>query len=320
MEKNKTKQICIYQFNHPFDIMQTILKRNDTLEAICAKEDFKIKKFIGSDWLIQDSGFIFYGPNNLNVTFTLKSVEKNDFNRVTLYRITYLQGNEFNNKIEVMTSLIRNTADNSTIMEFRIYYNSAFDLDNLQKYVKLSKIKEYIMKIYYKINKLFFETIDKNKTLIINHSFIINKNYKDVFNYFYNWDNLIKSIKAEEIWQLINENDAENDKEYKDFDIIINKKIKVHYHIISLEEIEKEKIEIIYNKTTDSIPALNNYIKFSFFNISKNLCFFLYETHLPANITSSIYQTISFYLYFCNIKLKEFIENNAKIKIFSTAN
>ena len=310
MEKNKTKQICIYQFNHPFELLQKILKKNDTLEAICAKEDFKIKKFIGSDWLIQDSGFIFYGPNDLNITFTLKTVEKNDFNRVTRYQITYLCGNEFNNKIEVMTSLIKNTTDNSTIMEFRIYYNSNIDLDNLEKYVKLSLIKGYIMKIYYKINKIFFETIDKNKTLIVNHSFIINKNYKDVFHYFHNWDNMIKSIKAEQAWKLINENDEENINQYKDFDIIINKKIKVHYHIISLEEIEKEKIEIIYNKTTDSIPALNNYIKFSFFNISKNKCFFLYETRLPANIASSIYQTISFYFYYCNKKLKDYIENN----------
>ena len=173
MEKNKTKQICIYQFNHPFELLQKILNKNDTLEAICAKEDFKIKKFIGSDWLIKDSGFIFYGPNNLNVTFALKTIEKNDFNRVTRYRITYLYGNEFNNKIEIMTSLIRNTTENSTIMEFRIYYNSDVDLNNLEKYVKLSIIEKYIKIIYNKINKLFFETIDNNKSLIINHSFII---------------------------------------------------------------------------------------------------------------------------------------------------
>ena len=308
MEKNKTKQICIFQFNHPFELLHKTLNKNDIMEVICAKEDFKIKKFIGSDWKIKDSGFIFFGPNDLNVTFTLKYIEKNDFNRIMCYRITFLYGNEFNNKIEVMSSLIRNTADNSTIMEFRIYYDSELDLDNLEKYIKLSSIKKYIMTIYYKINKLFFETIDNNKTLIINHSFIINKNYKEVFNYFQNWKNMIKSIKADQILKLINENDEENDKEYKDFDIIINKNIKVHYHIISLEEIEKEKIEIIYNKTTDSIPALNNYIKFSFFYISENVCFFLYETHLPANITSSLYQKISCYLYYCNKKLKEYIE------------
>ena len=41
-------------------------------------------------------------------------------------------------------------------------------------------------------------------------------------------------------------------KKYKDFDIIINVNIKIHYHVISIEEINDEKIEIIYNKTINS--------------------------------------------------------------------
>ena len=97
---------------------------------------------------------------------------------------------------------------------------------------------------------------------------------------------MAKSIKTDKAWKIKSE---ENDKKYKDFDIIINENIKVHYHVISIEEINEEKIEIIYNKTINSFPALNNYIKFSFFNISKQLCFFLYETHLPINISASIY-------------------------------
>ena len=312
MDKRKTKQLCIYQFDHPFESLQAILNKQETLDIICTNEDFKIKKFIGSDWSIKDSGFIFYGPNNLNVTFTLKSIENNDFNRVTCYQITYLYGKEFNNNIDAMTSLIRNTTDNSTIMEFRLNYNSNLELDNLEKYINLSSIKKYIMKIYYKINKLFFEFFDKNKNLKINHSFVIKKNYKDTFNFFYNWNNMAKSIKADKAWEIINENNEENNKEYKDFDVIINKNIKLHYHIISIEEIENEKIEIIYQKTNDSNPALNNFIKYSFFNINNNICFFLYETHLPSNIVSSVYQTISYYLYYCNKKLKNYIENIKK--------
>ena len=311
MEKKKTKQLFIYQFDHPFESLQEILHKQELIEIICAKEEFKIKKFIGSDWAIKDSGFIFYGPNNLSVTFALKSIEINDFNRIICYQITYLYEKEFNNNIEVMTSLIRNTTDNSTIIEFRLNYNSTLELDNLEKSINLSSIKKYIMKIYFKINKLFSESFDKNKNLIINHSFIIKKNYKDVFNFFYNWNYMAKSIKADKTWKIIiNENNEGNNKEYKDFDVIINKNTKLHYHINSIEEIEKEKIEIIYNKTNNSNPALNNYIKFSFFNISENKCFFLYETHLPANIVSSIYQKITYYLYYCNKKLKNYIENN----------
>ena len=311
MEKKKTKQLFTYQFDHPFESLQEILHKQELIEIICAKEEFKIKKFIGSDWAIKDSGFIFYGPNNLSVTFALKSIEINDFNRIICYQITYLNEKEFNNNIEVMTSLIRNTSDNSTIIEFRLNYNSTLELDNLEKSINLSSIKKYIMKIYFNINKLFFESFDKNKNLIINHSFIIKKNYKDAFNFFYNWNYMAKSIKADKTWKIIiNENNEGNNKKYKDFDVIINKNTKLHYHINSIEEIEKEKIEIIYNKTNNSNPALNNYIKFSFFNISENKCFFLYETHLPANIVSSIYQKITYYLYYCNKKLKNYIENN----------
>ena len=83
---------------------------------------------------------------------------------------------------------------------------------------------------------------------------------------------MAKSIKADKSWKIIRE---ENDKKYNDFDIIINDNIKVHYHIISIDEVKDEKIEIVYNKTNNSsLPALNSFIKFSFFNITKDLCFF----------------------------------------------
>ena len=99
-------------------------------------------------------------------------------------------------------------------------------------------------------------------------------------------------------------------KNIKIFYILINDNLKVHYQVISIEEINDTKIEIVYNKTNNSFSALNNYIKFSFFNITKDLCFFLYETYLPINISSSIFQKVSYYLYYCNKKLKDYIENN----------
>ena len=118
---------------------------------------------------------------------------------------------------------------------------------------------------------------------------------------------MAKSIKADKAWKIISE---ENAQKYKDFYIIINENIKVHYHVISIDEVNNEKIEILYNKTTNSSPALNNFIKFSFFNIAKSICFFLYETHLPTNISASIYQTVSYYVYYCNKKAKNNMENN----------
>ena len=313
MEKNKTKQIYIHQFEYPFEAINQLLLRRETMGKLFENEDFKIKKFIGSDWVIKESGFILFFTNNVTSTaFALMDIEKNDFNRINRYRITHLNGVEFNEEIESEASLIKNTIDDTTIVEVRLNFNSDLALKNLEKYIKMSLIKKVISKIYSKINLIFQKITNINESIIINHSFIIKKNYKEAFNFFYNWNNMAKSLKTDKIWKIknANENEEEADNKCKDFYIIINQNIQLHYHVISIDEEKDEKIEIVYHKTTDSIPALNNYIKFSFFNISKNLCYFLYETHLPLNISSSIYQTVSYYVFYCNKKSKKYIENN----------
>ena len=308
MKKFKSKQLYIEKLDHPFDSLKQILYTEEVDEQIFIKDNFKIKKFLGSDWSIKGSGFIFYGPNNISVVFLIKNIENNDFIFSYKYLITHINGTEFNKEIYYYNTIIKNTNDNSTIIETRLEYEIDFSLDELEKFINLSSIKKFINKIYLRIKLIFNEGFNKNKNLIINHSFIIKKNYKDVFNFFYNWNNMAKSIKADKSWKIIPQ---QNDKKYKDFDIIINDNIKVHYHIISIDETKDVKIEIVYNKTNNSsLPALNSFIKFSFFNITKDLCFFLYETHLPINISSSIYETISYYVYYCNNKSRRYIENN----------
>ena len=312
MENNKTKQIYIHQFEYPFEAINQLLLRRETMGNIFENEDFKIKKFIGSDWVIKESGFIiFFISSDTSVAFALKNIEKNDFHRVNRYRITHLNGEEFNDEVEIESSVIKNTIDNTTIIEVRLDFRTDIALNNLEKYIKVTLIKKIIDKVYSKIN-LILQNITKinENILIINHSFIIKKNYKEAFNFFYNWNNMAKSLKTDKIWKIKSKNEEETDNKYKDFYIIINQNIQIHYHVISINEEKDEKIEIVYHKTTDSIPALNNYIKFSFFNISKNLCYFLYETHLPLNISSSIYQTVSYYVFYCNKKSKNYIENN----------
>ena len=136
-----------------------------------------------------------------------------------------------------------------------------------------------------KIKILFNQATNKDENIpktIISHSFIIKKNYKESFNFFYNWNNnLAKTLKTDKVW-----------------------KIK------SIVEDKGKKIEIIYDKSGKNfVPALNNYIKFTFFNVDKNLCLFLYETHLPFNINSSIYQTVSNYLLYCNYQSRKYIEH-----------
>ena len=301
------KQIYIEKFDYPFDSVCQIFLKNDIFNQTFNK-DYKLKKFIGSDWSIKDSGFIFYGTNNSSAAYSLINIIKNDFIIENKYKITHLNEQELDNDVFIYFTIIKNTSDNSTIVESRLEFDSEITYEKFQQYFKLHLLKKVNMKIFDKKNLLFNNGLSKNKDFItINHSFTIKKNYKDAFNFFYNWNNLAKSIKADKAWKIITE---ENTKKYKDFYIIINDNVKVHYQVISIEEINDTKIEIVYNKTNNSFPALNNYIKFSFFDITKDLCFFLYETHLPINISSSIFQTVSYYLYYCNKKTKDYIENN----------
>ena len=301
------KQIYIEKFDYPFDSVCQIFLKNDIFNQTFNK-DYKLKKFIGSDWSIKDSGFVFYGTNNSSMVYSLINIIKNDFIIENKYKITHLNEQELDNDIFIYFTIIKNTSDNSTIVESRLEFDSEITYEKFQQYFKLHLLKKVNMTIFDKKNLLFNNGLSKNKDFItINHSFTIKKNYKDAFNFFYNWNNLAKSIKADKAWKIITE---ENTKKYKDFYIIINDNVKVHYQVISIEEINDTKIEIVYNKTNNSFPALNNYIKFSFFDITKDLCFFLYETHLPINISSSIFQTVSYYLYYCNKKTKDYIENN----------
>ena len=310
MKKNKTKQIKIVKFDHPFESILQILYKDETsfFDDICLNNSFKIKKFLGSDWSIKDSGFIFYGPNNLDVVFSLINIEKTDFNRINKYLITHINGIKYNKLLNVLFSIIKNTTDNTTIIEFRIDYDTDDALDDLLEYIKIPFIQNIMTQIISKMNIIFNDKY--NDKLIISHSFIIKKNYKDSFNFFYNWNNMAKSLKTDKVWKIITEDNEKNNQKYKDFYIIINEKIKINYHVISIEEIKDKKIEIVYNKITNSTPSLNNYIKFSFFKIENDVCFFLYETHLPINISSSIYDTVTYYVYYCNKKSKNYIENN----------
>ena len=306
--KCKMKQLYITSFAYPLDSVKTIFYGQKTLDLLCKSQDFCIKKFLGSDWSIIGSGFMFSLPNNFNAVFTVSNIESNDFNIINKYKITYLNEKKSNNNLEIVVSLINNTIDYSTIIEFSLYFENDSDIE----IIDFSLIKNILSQICYKINSLFkiYDKEDKNKiSLVVNHSFLIKKYYKDAFNFYYNWNNMAKSLKTEKVWKIKSENLKDDDIKYKNFSIIINENIKIHYRVMSIEEEKDKKIEIIYNKTGNSFPALNNYIKFSFFHIAKDICYFLYETHLPINTSSSIFQTSSNYVYYCNKKSKNYFEN-----------
>ena len=311
--KRKTKQIFIRNLTYPYESVNILIFEGELIKKIFANSDYQIKLFIGSDWSIKGSGFSFFGPNDFNSVFELKNIIKNDFIRQNIFKITQINGDQLNVELNFEFSIINNTYDNTSVIEARINYKSEDDINILEKYIKISYLKEILKEIFSKIEALFSISSKEEKIpkTIINHSFIIKKNYKDAFNFFYNWNNLAKTLKTDKIWKIINEESVIKDKhEFKNFSILINEDIKIYYRTVSIKEIKDEKIEIIYDKSGKNYtPALNNYIKFTFFKIDKDLSLFLYETHLPFNIISSIYQTVSYYLFYCNYQSRKYIES-----------
>ena len=311
--KKKTKQLAILNLKYPFESVHTLLFNSDYIKKIFDNSEYKIKSFIGSDWSIKNSGFSFYGPNGLNSVFELLSITENDFIRESNFSTIQINGERLNIELITQFSLINNTCDNTSIIEIRFNYQFDEDLIILEKYIKISHLKEIFKKIMTRIEILFNQSSGKEKIpkIILNQSFIIKKNYKDAFNFFYNWNNIAKALKTDKGWKIVNEENYEKDKQqYKNFYILINNDIRINYRVQSINEVKNEKIEIVYDKSGKNyVPALNNYIKFTFFNINSELTLFLYETHLPFNIASSIYKTVSYYLFYCNNQSRNYIEN-----------
>ena len=311
--KKKTKQLFILNLKYPFESVHTLLFNSDYIKKIFDNSEYQIKFFIGSDWSIKNSGFSFYGPNGYNSVFELLSITENDFIRESNFSTIQINGERLNIDLITQFSLINNTCDNTSIIEIRFNYQFDEDLIIFEKYIKISHLKEILKKIMTRIEILFSQSSGKEKIpkIILNQSFIIKKNYKDAFNFFYNWNNIAKALKTDKGWKIVNEENYEKDKkQYKNFYILINNDIRINYRVKSINEVKNEKIEIVYDKSGKNyVPALNNYIKFTFFNINSELTLFLYETHLPFNIASSIYKTVSYYLFYCNNQSRNYIEN-----------
>ena len=308
-----SKQLIIRNLEYPFESVHILLFNSDFINKVYENTEYKIKSFIGSDWSIKNSGFSIYGPNDSNIVFELSSLTKNDFIRENNFLITQINNERLNFGLRAQFSVIKNTCDSTSIVEVRLNYQFDEDLKIFEKYIKITELKEMINKIMDSVQILLNQSSGDNKIpkLILNQSFMIKINYKDAFNFFYNWNNISKALKTDKGWKIVNEeNDEKDKKQYKNFYILINSDIKINYRVKSINKVKNEKIEIVYDKSGKNyLPALNNYIKFTFFNINNKLSLFLYETHLPYNISSSLYKTISYYLFYCNNQSKKYIEN-----------
>ena len=246
-------------------------------------------------------------------------IEKHDFEHISKYLVTHINSIKSDKNIKLVLSLISNTSNNTTVIEYRLEYEKESDYDFIISLVDIKLLQKILNQFCFDVKDLFktfsLEKQINSDLLILNHSFIIHKNYKEAFNFFYNFENIAKSLKTEDVWKIKKENKQNDNEKYKNFSVDINKNIKIHYKVISIKE-DKNKIEIIYDKTANSLPSLNSFIKFEFFNISNELCFFLYETRLPITINSSLFNTISDYIYYCNQKSKIYFEASKNI-IFS---
>ena len=313
-----SNQLYITTFNYPLNSVKTLLFKSQTFDLLYKNKEFSIKMFIGSDWSIVGSGFSFCGPNNLTIVYTVSEIEIDDFATINKFSMAYINSKKNEKNVAIVLNLISNTSNNSTVIEYRLEYENKSDFEYISNILDISLIKNIIKKFCDGASGIFKKYVKENpnnkESLKINHSFTIHKNYKDAFNFYYNFENIAKSLKTDKIWIIKFENEENDNPEYNNFSVIIKENIKMHYKVVSIYE-DKVKIEIIYKKTSNSCPALNEYIKFAFFNISKNLCFFLYETHLPINTNSLVFNTTAKYLYYCNNKSKIYFEKNNKNNI-----
>ena len=184
--KRKTQQIFIKNLSYPYESVHILFFDSDFIKKIFEDSDYKIKLFIGSDWSIKNSGFSFFGPNGFNSVFELSNIINNDFIRQNTFKVSQINGEKINAELDFEFSVINNTYDNTSIVELRINYKSDEDINILEKYIKIPYIKEIIKEITSKIETLFTKSPKEEKApkTIINHSFIIKKNYKDAFNFF----------------------------------------------------------------------------------------------------------------------------------------
>lgn len=301
---SKTKQLYVRNFDYPLETINYMSCDENALSNI------KLKKFIGSDWGVKGSGYLWTGPNNLSAVFIIEGVDQSDFSVNKYFTVSYLNNTKLKNKVILETSLFRVTFDNSTIVDFRINYETD---DALEEIEKISPLQQYqkIFEIY--CNDLFriFKETNNMSDIILNNSYTIKTNYINAFNFTSDLKNTAKYLNTDKVWNIQCDKREEDNQTYIDFIITVNEKVVIKYTAVKINKIENKQIEIEYKKSCNSFPAMNEYMKFLAVNISKDLCYFLFQTSLPIYISSYNLNRISDYVNYCNKRAKKAIEHLA---------
>ena len=181
MTNNNSKQLYITSFDYPLNSVKKLFFKRQTFDLLYKKKECNIKMFIGSDWSIIGSGFQFNGPNDLKVVYTITKIVIGDFEHINKYLVTHVNSQKSDKNIELVLSLISNTSNNSTVIEYRLEYEKESDYDYIMNLVDIKLLQKILSQFCFDAKDLFktfnLEKLNNSELLILNHSFIIHKNY-----------------------------------------------------------------------------------------------------------------------------------------------
>ena len=81
------------------------------------------------------------GPNNLKLVYTVSKIEKHDFEYISKYLVTHINGVKSDKNIKLVLSLISNTFNNTTIIEYRLEYEKESDYDYIMNLVDIKLLQ-----------------------------------------------------------------------------------------------------------------------------------------------------------------------------------
>ena len=301
-------QIHIANLEFPFIVIESIFLNSKILKEIFESPIVKIKYYIGSDFNIDGSGFLFQGINNSTISVECTSKYMTNFMKSYFFKILNINGLHITENIGIEINIYKNSNNNTTIIEFSI--GGEYNNNDYTKWVR-DKLLELKIKKYFEYISNRIENYILNENNISNirftkmyHSILINVNYKIACKYSKDFNNIARAIGADKFWDIKKNNLT--------FSVNMKNGVSVDYKIYKEIENVDESKSLIYHKYKDGRPALNEWTKFDFFNIGKDICLLIHETKIPENINSFIYITINDFTIYLLKKIKIFIESENK--------
>ena len=300
-------QIHIANLEFPFIVIESIFLNSKILKDIFESPIVKIKNYIGSDFNIDGSGFLFHGINNSTISVECTSKYMTNFMKSYFFKILNINDLYITENIGIEINIYKNSNNNTTIIEFSIgeYNNNDYTKWVRDKLLEL-KIKKYFEYISGRIENYILNenNISNIRYTKMYHSILIKVNYKIACKYLKNFNNIAKAIGADKFWDI-----KKNNLTYS---VNMKNGVSVDYKIYQEINNFDESKSLIYHKYKDGRPALNEWTKLDFYNIGKDICLLIHETKIPENINSFIYITINDFTTYILKKLKIFIESENK--------